>query len=143
MRRSLPAGPDRQSGGDADVIEFLKRYLTWWNGATVATRFFSAKNGTEVGRDAEGNVYYRNADGSRRWVIYNGEVEASRIDPDWHGWLHFTFKEAPTDAPLVHKTWEKPHQENLTGTAMAYAPAGSLRQAAPADRRDYEAWQPE
>jgi NADH:ubiquinone oxidoreductase subunit len=26
---------------------------------------------------------------------------------------------------------------------LAYAPAGSLRQAKPADRQDYEAWQPE
>jgi NADH:ubiquinone oxidoreductase subunit len=44
---------------------------------------------------------------------------------------------------LVHKEWEKPHQENLTGTAAAYAPAGSIRRAQPADRSDYDAWVPE
>jgi NADH:ubiquinone oxidoreductase subunit len=44
---------------------------------------------------------------------------------------------------MVHKAWEKPHIENLTGTAAAYAPAGSIRRAHPADRRDYEAWRPE
>ena len=88
-------------------------------------------------------VYYESRDGKRRWVIFNGEVEASRISPDWHGWLHHTFDARPGDKPLAHKVWEKPHQENLTGTALAYAPAGSLRQAAPADRRDYEAWSPE
>ena len=75
--------------------------------------------------------------------MFNGEVEASRISADWHGWLHHTFDNRPGDEPLVSKKWEKPHQENLTGTAAAYAPSGSLRQAQPADRSDYEAWQPE
>lgn len=125
------------------IINTVLRLVTWWNDQTIGTQLFTWRKGVKVGEDAQGNVFYETRDAKRRWVIYNGEVEASRIDPDWHGWLHFTFKEAPTDAPLVHKSWEKPHQENLTGTALAYAPAGSLRQAAPADRRDYEAWQPE
>lgn len=125
------------------IINTVLRLVTWWNDQTIGTQLFTWRKGVKVGEDTQGNVFYKTRDGKRRWVIYNGEVEASRVDPDWHGWLHFTYKEAPTDAPLAHKTWEKPHQENLTGTAMAYAPAGSLRQAAPADRRDYEAWQPE
>jgi NADH:ubiquinone oxidoreductase subunit len=76
-------------------------------------------------------------------VIYNGDIEASRIDPDWHGWLHQTWDEPPTDKPLVHKSWEQPHQVNLTGTVNAYAPAGSLRAAKQKSRSDYEAWSPE
>ena len=44
---------------------------------------------------------------------------------------------------LITSVWEKPHQENLTGTPLAYAPAGSIRRPAPVERRDYEAWQPE
>jgi NADH:ubiquinone oxidoreductase subunit len=43
----------------------------------------------------------------------------------------------------VHKAWEKPHLENLTGSEAAYAPPGSIRGAVPLARRDYEAWQPE
>jgi NADH:ubiquinone oxidoreductase subunit len=54
------------------VIEFVKRYLTWWNGATVGTRLFTRRNGIEVGRDDGGNIYYRNADSSRRWVMFAG-----------------------------------------------------------------------
>ena len=96
-----------------------------------------------MGEDAQGNIYYRNADDSKRWVIFNGEAEASRVSPDWHGWLHRTWDEPPTDKPLIHKPWEKAHVENRTGTAMAYAPAGSLRRAEPVERKDYEAWQPE
>lgn len=125
------------------IINTILRTVTWWNDQTIGTQLFTWRKGVKVGEDEQGNVYYQTRDGKRRWVIYNGECEASRISPDWHGWLHHTFKEAPTDAPLVHKAWEMPHQENLTGTALAYAPAGSIRQPQPAARRDYEAWQPE
>ena len=121
----------------------IKRIFTWWDGQTFGTQLWTWRNGTKVGEDAQGNIYYRNADSSRRWVIYNGDIEASRVSPEWHGWLHFTWDDTPTDAPLVHKSWEKPHQENLTGTDAAYAPAGSLRQAMPVARADYEAWTPE
>ncbi|MEL7116001.1 MAG: NADH-ubiquinone oxidoreductase subunit NDUFA12 family protein, partial [Pseudomonadota bacterium] len=70
-------------------------------------------------------------------------AEASRIGPEWHGWLHHTFPDPPTEAPLKRKDWEKPHQENLTGTAAAYAPPGSIRAGTPEPRKDYEAWSPE
>jgi len=125
------------------MANFIKRIFTWWDGTSFGTSLWTARNGNRVGEDAEGNVYYRNADDSRRWVIYNGENEATRVSPDWHGWLHHTFEQPPTDAPLAHKPWEQPHHPNLTGTAAAYAPAGSLRRADPAPRQDYEAWTPE
>src|SRR3712207_9126658 len=68
----------------------LFRSLTWWNGATVATRFFTWRFGEFVGEDEFGNRYYRhtqankidpNVGAERRWVIYNGEAEASRVPP--------------------------------------------------------------
>ena len=124
-------------------MEFLKRLLTWWNSQTLGTQIFTWRNGVKVGEDAEGNRFYQTRDGRRRWVIFNGEAEASRVSADWHGWLHFTWADPPSKTPLKHKPWEKPHQENLTGTQLAYAPPGSLRHAHPAERRDYEAWQPE
>ncbi len=125
------------------LLNTLLQAVTWWNGATLNTKLYTARKGVKVGEDNEGNVFYRNADDSKRWVIFNGEAEASRVDPDWHGWLHRTWDEPPTDKPLPHKSWEKPHQENLTGTALAYTPAGSLRRPDPVERRDYEAWSPE
>lgn len=121
----------------------LTRAVTWWNSQTLTTQLFTWRRGEKVGEDDQGNVFYRTADDSKRWVIFNGEIEASRIAPEWHGWLHRTWDEPPTEKPLVHKSWEKPHQENLTGTSLAYAPAGSIRRSDPADRGDYEAWQPE
>ena len=124
-------------------MSFLLRLLTWWNSQTLGTQIFTARNGVKVGEDGAGNLFYQTKDGKRRWVIYNGEIEASRITPDWHGWLHFTYNEPPTKAPLVHKAWELPHLENLTGSDAAYAPPGSIRRAAPQARADYEAWAPE
>lgn len=121
----------------------LPALLTWYKVETLGTRLFTLRKGVKVGEDEQGNVFYRNKDDSRRWVIYAGEPEASRVSPDWHGWLHRTFDENPAENPLTHKTWEKPHHDNLTGTDLAYAPAGSIRLAQPAERRDYEAWQPE
>jgi len=125
------------------ILNSLLRGVTWRNGQTLNTQLFTWRKGIKVGEDAEGNVYYRNADSSKRWVIFNGEIEATRVNADWHGWLHHSWDETPEARPLAHKTWEKPHQENLTGTALAYAPAGSIRREKPADRGDYEAWQPE
>lgn len=125
------------------ILKSLLRAVTWWDGSTIGTSLYTSRNGVKVGEDDQGNIYYETRDGERRWVMFNGEVEASRISAEWHGWLHHTMKEPPTKAPLVRKSWEKPHQENLTGTPLAYAPAGSLRREDPAPRSDYEAWSPE
>ena len=124
-------------------MNMLVRAVTWWNGQTLGTEWFTRKNGVKVGEDDQGNIFYTDAAGKRRWVIFNGESEASRVSPEWHGWLHHTWDEPPTTKPIKHKSWEKPHQENLTGTPMAYAPKGSIRRATPAERTDYEAWSPE
>ena len=121
----------------------LLRAVTWWNGQTFGTQLFTWRKGQRVGEDNQGNIFYQTSDGKRRWVIYNGEVEASRISPDWHGWLHHTWDQPPTEAPLKRKDWEKPHLENLTGTPAAYAPPGSIRRTEPVEQRDYEAWTPE
>lgn len=121
----------------------IKRIFTWWDGQTYGTQLFTARHGVKVGEDAGGNVYYRNRDDSRRWVIYNGEVEGSRVSPEWHGWLHCTWDQPPTERPLPRKPWEKPHVPNLTGTAAAWVPPGSIRRPDPAPRADYEAWTPE
>ncbi|KDB05516.1 NADH dehydrogenase [Defluviimonas sp. 20V17] len=125
------------------AMDFLKRLVTWWNSQTMGTQLFTWRKGQKVGEDGEGNVFYQTADGKRRWVIYNGEAEASRIPPEWHGWLHHTWDQPPTETPVLRKPWEKPHQENLTGTPLAYVPPGSLRRPQPAQRSDYEAWRPE
>ncbi len=124
-------------------MRFILSLITWYHAETLGTRLMTRFKGVKVGEDAEGNKYYRNAKDTRRWVIYASEPVAHKVPADWHGWLHRTFDENPAETPLPHKPWEKPHLANPTGTALAYAPAGSLRREHPAERHDYEAWQPE
>jgi len=124
-------------------MKFLLRLLTWWNSQTLGTQLFTHRHGVRVGEDARGNIFYQTRDGKKRWVIFKGETEASEIGAEWHGWMHHTWDTPPTESPLPHKAWEKPHQPNLTGTPAAWVPAGSLRRPEPVQRRDYEAWQPE
>ena len=125
------------------MIDTLKSIFTWWNGAPLTTRLSVSKQ-TRVGEDEMGNTYWSTADGKRRWVLYKGEAEASSVPADWHGWLHFTWDQPPTEAPLKRQAWEKPHRPNLTGTEAAYHPPGSVLTPAvrPRVAGDYEAWSP-
>lgn len=124
-------------------MRFFWMLFSWWRDATPGTLLDTWFRGVKVGADEYGNRYYRNKDGKRRWVIYNGTVEASRVTAEWHGWLHHTFKEPPTAKANV-KAWEKDHLPNMSGTKGAYYPPGSLSRGgvrAPATG-DYEPWRP-
>lgn len=126
----------------------LTRIFTWWNGSTIGAAFDIRRRASLVGRDDQGNSYFEErrgkpGDRKRRYVIYEGLAEASRVPPEWFGWLHHLVEEPPTVAPLPRKAWEREHRPNLTGTPFAYQPPGSLargRDAAPMD--GYEAWNP-
>jgi len=122
----------------------LKSIFTWWDGATIGTALFSRRHGGRVGEDSLGNVYFQAKQGGRRWVIYNGSNDASRVPPEWHGWLHHTFDAVPDEALPPPRPWEKPALSNQTGTAEAYRPAGALEQGGrrAAATGDYEAWSP-
>ncbi|MBV8594142.1 MAG: NADH:ubiquinone oxidoreductase subunit NDUFA12 [Caulobacteraceae bacterium] len=130
----------------------LKQIFTWWTGATIGARRQIARGGKLVGEDEQGNRYYETVDRkfdydgrNRRFVIYKGYPDASKVPADWHGWLHHTFAEPPTRAPLPRRAWEKDHLPNLTGTIWAWRPRGSLarggvRQPATSD---YQPWIPD
>lgn len=126
------------------MFKFIKRFFIWWQDATVGTLLFTMLKGQKVGEDGQGNRYYQTKDGSRRWVIYNGTVEATRVPAEWHGWLHKTFAAPPTVEPLESQPWEKPHKPNLTGTKGATMPPGSLLRDGKRHRAtgDYEPWKP-
>jgi NADH:ubiquinone oxidoreductase subunit len=126
-------------------MSLFKMIFSWWNSATWGTLLNTALTGSAVGTDAFGNRYFQNKDATRRWVLYNGTIDASRVPPNWHGWLHHTYAEPPTKAPFKVHGFETPHQPNLTGTAGAYRPDGSLSRGGirPAATGDYQAWKPE
>lgn len=126
-------------------MSILSKLLTWWNGPTLATALFTRAHGREVGRDSLGNIYYETADGSRRWVIYRGENDSSRVPPEWHLWLHRTRTTPPTKAPLPVRPWERPWRPNPTGTTLAERPPGALEAGGRRARTtaDYRPWIPE
>ena len=101
--------------------------------------------GQEIGHDAFGNRYYHERKTpkgvrQRRWVIYTGEPEASKVPPEWHIWLHHT-----ADAPIpesARQAWQKPPIENMTGTPDAWLPPALEGKARPKATGDYQAWQP-
>jgi len=124
--------------------QFLLQFFTWWNSQTLGTRFWTWRVGEFVGSDEFGNRYYRQKNGDRRWVIYNGEAEASRIPAEWHGWMHRRTDVPPPEDTYKPRDWEKPHLPNLTGTPAAYKPPGSILgvDKRPKVTGDYEPWTP-
>ena len=124
-------------------MRLLLQFFTWWNGSTWNTRFHIWRTSKRIGEDEFGNVYYESNKG-KRYVQYAGAAEASSIPPGWHGWMHYRVDTPPSQEDYTPRDWQLPHQENLTGTAGAYYPKGSMQN--PADRPrvtgDYEAWTP-
>lgn len=136
----------------------LGKIFTWWDGATLGTHLWASRAGGEhVGTDYAGNKYYRKrrpegtvstgsyTQSEKRWVIYNGPNDASRVPAEWHGWLHGAFADVPESHLPPAKIWEADYTPNMTGTPQAYLPQGALQRGgrrAAADG-DYEAWSPE
>ena len=132
----------------------LSKIFTWWDGATIGTALNSWRHGVKVGTDAQGNAYFRAnkklPDGrERRWVMYAGANDASRVPPEWHGWLHGSYADEASGAvPESNlppaRIWEVDYTPNATGTAAAYRPSGALERGGKraAATGDYEAWTP-
>jgi NADH:ubiquinone oxidoreductase subunit len=132
--------------------EFFTQFFTWWNGQTLGTRFHTWRFGELVGTDELGNRYYRrtghiidpSSGAERRWVIYNGLADLSRVPPSWRQWLCPTTDVAPSEEAYVAREWERPPLPNLTGTPAAYRPRGSILAEGqrPAATGDYVPWRP-
>ena len=121
------------------MIDFFKQIFIWWNRQTIGTFLYTLFTGKYVGADEFGNKYYSNSKG-KRWVIYKKLVEASKIPPSWHLWMHSLTNKIPSDN-LKKFEWQKDHEENLTGTVKAYKPDGSLSSESKKDMKRYETWE--
>lgn len=105
--------------------------------------------GKHVGTDAFGNKYYtgkarKGRKTERRWVMYQGEPDASAVPPEWHGWLHYQTDDLPQSDNPLRRPWQKPHKPNMTGTSGAYLPPGHTLSGRKRDKAtgDYTPWQP-
>ena len=129
----------------------LKTIFLWWEGATLGTVWTIWRSARLIGTDSLGNRYYeaRSTKGSydgrkRRFVKYKGYADASKIPPDWHGWMHYIYDTPPSKEALPTKAWQLPHRPNLSGTPFALFPPGSMNAKGQRARSssDYDAWKP-
>src|SRR3546814_18987955 len=91
--------------------------------ATAITRLITLMRGEDVGTDGFGNRYYRDRripkyGRRRRWVVYNGEDEASRVPPEWHHWLPYTTDEVPPGAEAKRRPCPREHLPYMAGAGL-------------------------
>jgi NADH:ubiquinone oxidoreductase subunit len=129
----------------------LSEIFSWWGGNTWGTRLWTWRQGRYIGSDEFGNRYYEQRRGvgplgrPRRWVVYTTLSEPTLVPPEWHGWLHYTFDMPPTEERYSPRPWEKGPRMNMTGTAEAYRPSGSILGSTerPKATGDYKPWRPQ
>ena len=114
----------------------------------INTYLYTYFFGKYVGQDKFGNSYYRSkingkSKKEKRWVLYKGVIEASKIPPAWHRWIHHTTDKLPTETSSEDRyIWQKRHQANFTGTDYAYKPVKTSYKKHIENNKSYEAWQP-
>ena len=117
------------------MLTLLKKIFIWWNQETLGTKLKTIFSGKLVGNDSIGNKYYQDKCG-KRWVIYNGEIDASKIPIEWYSWIHFTNNRIENNHDLEKYDWQKPHLSNQTGTKNAYHPNRNNEQI----KKKYSSW---
>ena len=112
-----------------------KQIFTWWHKQTFGTFLKTLFFGTFVGEDFYGNRYYTSKK-NERWVVYQDNIEASKITSDWYLWMHHTVNDLPKNKKK--HLWQKKHLENQTGTINSYKPnfISKLNKA----KKKYETW---
>ena len=103
------------------MLTFVKQIFIWWNQQTLGTRIQTILFGKFVGKDSFGNKYYENKIG-KRWVVYSGEVDATKISNDWYSWMHHMNNKIEKSKEIKKYKWQKPNQPNKTGTSESYHP---------------------
>lgn len=117
--------------------------------STIYISLLTSTRGKKIGVDQFGNTYFTGKPRTgqkreRRWVMYNGQPEATKIPPEWHGWMHHQTDLIPQENNPLRQKWQKEHIPNLTGTPYAYVPPGHKLNDDTRGRvtGDYEAWTP-
>ena len=88
------------------MLTMFKQIFTWWNHQTLGTRIYTFIFGKFKGKDYFGNKYYQSKSG-KRWVIYNGEVDSSKIPNEWFSWIHFMKNKIENTQQLNKFEWQK------------------------------------
>lgn len=97
----------------------------------------------QVGVDQFGNKYFvgnsKNYLGhNKRYVLYNGINDGSKVPARWHAWLHYLSEKLPSEESQKDYEWQIEHIQNLTGTKAAYDPSKSKH----IKLESYSSWRP-
>ena len=106
--------------------------LNRW-GLLLFTKLF----GQYIGTDGSNNIYYKtkNSAPEKRWVIYNGIYDSSKIPAEWYSWLHFMLDSPPKKDT---KIWIP----NTTGTKFAQKSITSIEKIPQTALNCYSSWSP-
>ncbi len=95
----------------------------------------------KVAIDQFGNSYYEHKTNvtsvgkKRRFCIYNGTAESSRVPELFHAWLHYITDDLNFVKIKKKYFWQKEHTINMTGTKFAFSPKKIFK-------KDYLSWKP-
>lgn len=94
-----------------------------------------------VGKDRFGNEYFigkrRDYLGrNKRFVVYQGIDDGSKIPALWHSWLHYLSDQVPGE--VLSYSWQQEHIPNVTGTKYAHNP----REYFLDKLKSYRSWSP-
>mgnify|MGYP001223405801 FL=1 len=115
----------------------------------LGTILYTWLYGRLVGEDKFKNKYYSSSSNfldlkAKRWVIFKGDIEATKVPPHWHAWLHKSIDKPPLDYKHIYP-WQKDHEQNMTGTSEAYYPKSHPLSKSHEDQSSkdtYETWDP-
>ena len=103
------------------MLTIFKQIFVWWNQQTLGTRLYTFFYGKIVGTDQLGNKYYENKKKNKRWVIYGGEIDASKISNEWYSWMHYTKNKIENLHQLKRYDWQKEHLPNVFSASVTDA----------------------
>ena len=120
---------------DFFMLTLFKQIFTWWNHQTLGTRVYTLLFGKFKGKDYFGNKYYQNKSG-KRWIIYNGEVDATKIPNEWYSWMHYLNNKIEHNQEIKKFSWQKKNIPNQTGTSKAFHPNKDSKN----EYKKYKSW---
>ena len=82
---------------------------------------------TKVGGDQYGNQYFeaKRTDSfgrKKRFCLYSGRPEASKISPEWHLFMHYQVEAKDVKTNYKQHKWQKPFVPDITLTEVKYLP---------------------
>ncbi len=89
---------------------------------------------TKVGEDEYGNSFFelKRKDylgRKKRYCLYNGVVEASKISPEWHPFMHYQIDVDEVKKTFKQYKWQKPATPITTLSKDKYLPKNHILNA--------------